>query len=83
MEKILVEVFVPAEGVSYDVLLPRELRIGEVISLLSRAFSDLSDGCFREGDTTFLCDRKSGKILSLERTVYELALRNGSSLMLI
>lgn len=83
MDKILAEVFLPAEDVSYDVLLPQELKIREVIQLLSQAFSDLSDGCYEKSGDTFLCDRKTGKILDGEHSVYELALHNGSSLMLI
>ena len=83
MDKILVEVFLPAEGVTYDVLLPRELKIREVILLLSKAFSELSNGCYEEGHDTLLCDHQTGKILDAEHSVYELALRNGASLMLI
>lgn len=83
MDKILAEVYVPAEGATYDVLIPRELKIREVILLLSKAFADLSDGCYEEGENTLLCDYSTGKILNIDYSVCELGLKNGSSLMLI
>lgn len=83
MDKILVEVYVPAEGVSYDVLLPRELKIRDVILLLSKAVASLSNGCYEEEDGALLCDRQTGKLLDVNHSVYELSLQNGSSLMLI
>lgn len=83
MDKVLVEVFVPVLDCSFDMFLPLHLSICEVLTLLKKAISDLSDHCFVADDDTVLCRRDDGKILDINMSVYELNICNGSKLMLI
>lgn len=83
MEKVLVEVFVPAIDSTYDTFIPRTSSMAEVLELLKKAVTDLSDGRFAATDETAVCYRESGAIININMSVYELGIQNGSKLMLI
>ena len=81
--KVLVEIFLPFFGESFDVFIPPEMRMSAVVQLISEALSDLLGERFFGGDDTVLCDRVTGMIYSMNRTIRELGIENGSRLMLI
>ena len=83
MKKVLVEVYVPVIDARYDVFIPNTSPISEVLELLKKAVSDLSDGHFIPNGETALCYRENGAIINVNMTVYELGIHNGSKLMLI
>lgn len=83
MDKIVIEVFVPAANECFDVKIPLELKVWEIIALLVNALEDLTDGRFSATEQTTLCDRETGAILNMNITAEELGIRNGSKLMLI
>ena len=83
MDKVLTEIFVPVLGAAYDVFLPLQSPLYEVLELLKRGVTELSDGRFRSSDETVLCNRADGTVLNINLSVYELGIQNGSKLMLI
>lgn len=83
MKKLLVEVFVPAISARYDVFIPTASPMSEVLELLKKAITDISDGRFIATDETAVCYRENGAIINVNMTVYELGIHNGSKLMLI
>ena len=83
MEKVLVEVFVPATNRSYDIYIPLASRMSEVLLLISSLLSDLSEGKFIAGEDAVLCDAESGMIFNINLSVGELKIKNGSKLTLI
>ena len=83
MEKVLIEVFVPVLGESYDVFIPLTSPMYEVLELLKRAVTEMSDGRFIADESTAICHREDGTIININLSVYELELRNGSKLMII
>lgn len=82
-KKVLVEVAVPAAGTKYDVFIPLESRLGEVLKLLSCVLSELSEGKYKASENAVLCDARTGIILDVNIEVAELQIKNGSALMLI
>jgi hypothetical protein len=83
MERVLVEVFLPAAGSSYDIYIPLDSRMSEVLILVSKVIEDLSKGKYKITEETVLCDRASGIIFNINLSVAELGIKNGSKLMLI
>lgn len=83
MDKAMIEIFLPAAGRSFDVQVPLNLKVWEIIAMVSNAVEDLSDGFFTPSDQTTLCDRSTGAILNMNITAEELGIKNGSKLMLI
>ena len=83
MNKVLVEIALPAAGMSFDVYIPLESRMSEVRTLVTGVLSELSDGKFKGSESTLICDAGSGIIFNINMTVAGLGIRNGSKLMLI
>ncbi len=83
MDKVLIEVFVPALDRTYDLFIPAHPPLHRVLELIKKAVADLSDGRFVANEGTALCRREDGEILDINISVYELGIQNGSKLMLI
>lgn len=83
MHKILVEIFNPASGNTYDVFIPLKSQVYEVVFLLSTTISELSLGHYKATEQTVLCDRITGNVFDINGTIEELGLKNGSKLMLL
>ncbi|MCM3476960.1 MULTISPECIES: methyltransferase [Bacillaceae] len=83
MNKVLVEICLPAANQSFDVYIPLESRMSEVLVLVSSLLSDLSDGKYKATQDAILCDAETGIIFNINMTVFELGIKNGSKLMLI
>ena len=81
--KALVEISVPAAGEKFDVFIPLDSKMGEVLKLVSAVLSDLSDGKYKASNEAVLCDAKTGTIFNVNMEVAELGIQNGSQLMLI
>lgn len=83
MDKVLVEVYIPASEKSYDVFLPLESKLYEVVYLLTGTMAELTQGEFSATPDTILCDRNTGKILNINLTVADNGVINGTKLMLV
>lgn len=81
--KALVEIFVPAAAQKFDVYIPLESKMSDVIKLVSNALSDLSDGKYKATADSILCDADTGIIFNINVEVAELGIKTGSRLMLI
>ena len=81
--KALVEITVPAAAQKYDVFIPLESRMSEVVKMVASALSDLSGGKYKATDDAILCDAETGSIFNINMEVAELGIKNGSRLMLI
>ena len=83
MDKILVEIYLPAANRSYDVYIPLKIKFCEILSLISGTFTELSEGYFISSEDTVICDKVTGTIFNINMSAEELGLQNGSKLMLI
>ena len=83
MNKILVEIYLPATNSSYDVYIPLKIKLFEVLTLVSSSLTELSKGYFIASDDVVICDKEKGTILDINLSAEELGLQNGSKLMLI
>jgi hypothetical protein len=83
MHKILVEIYNPASNNSYDVFIPLKSSLYEVVYLLSTTISELSQGQYKATEQSILCDRQTGDLFDINKTIEELGLKNGSKLMLL
>lgn len=83
MDKILVEVYVPTLRTAYDMFIPADAMMHDVLKLIKKAVSDISGGKFVSDDNTIICYRGNGAIININLSVFELDIHNGSKLMLI
>ena len=80
--KVLVEVFLPSLQQSYNVLIPINKRIVNVVALLEKAIVDLSNGYFEEMGVCKLFNEETGKPYDESLTVKETDIRNGTKLIM-
>lgn len=83
MNKVLTEIYLPSINKSYDVFLPKQISIYEAINMLSTMMYNLSDGFFKPSNDTILCNKITGEIYDINKSIKDLNLQNGSKLMLI
>lgn len=82
MDKILVEVYVPIMEDKYDVFIPINKNIQSVIQLLNKAIYDLTNGLYSI-KSTLICDKNTGAIYDMNKTVKDSGLKNGSKILLV
>ena len=82
MNKLLVEVYVPAIESTFDISIPRNVKVFELLPLITTAVAQLSDGLFIPNDAV-LCHGNTGVIYSYNMSVDDMRLKNGSRLLLI
>ena len=83
MNKILVEIYIPASEKTYDLFIPSHLMMYDVLKMLCKMATEMCDGLFVSDENTIICNRADGSILNINLSVKELELKNGSKLMLI
>ena len=82
MDKLLVEIYVPAISSTYDVYIPRNACVSELLPLVTSAVEKLSNGLFIQSEPA-LCDGVTGNIFNNNMMPDDMKLKNGSRLMLI
>lgn len=81
--KALVEISVPAAAQKFDVFIPLDSKMSEVVSMVASALSELSEGKYKATNKAILCDAVTGIIYNVNMEVAELGIKTGSKLMLI
>ena len=82
MSRLLVEVHVPTIGNTFDVSIPSNARVYEILPLITTAIQRISDGLFIPNDVA-LCNGYTGAIYNNNMSVSDMLLKNGSRLILI
>lgn len=83
VEKLLLNVYLPAVGKSYEVRLPAGLNVQLAAVLTGMALSELSEGLFMPSKNCMLFWQETGHRLSEHKTLWESGIRNGCQLILI
>lgn len=82
----LVEVYYPIVNASFDVYIPKNIRISKLINLLLNLFNNKYQNNLMVGELKkkiILCEFKTGKMLDINFSVEQSGIKNGSTLMLI
>lgn len=83
MDRVLIKVYVPSLEKSYDFFVPTDVRLHEIIALISSALEQYTEGEYRSSHKEVLCTKEDGKVLDINYAAYELGICNGSKLVLI
>ncbi|KIR01542.1 hypothetical protein P261_00356 [Lachnospiraceae bacterium TWA4] len=82
MNKILIEVKLPAADMVYDFFIPKTMQIGTMTNLVASVFSKLSKGAYLASESSVLCEQKSGLEFNSDLYVYETEIQNGTKFFL-
>lgn len=81
--KILLNIYVPAVGQRYDVLVPNFLRIKSVTTLVASAVENLSDHLYVSSGEECLCSAEKNIVLRSNATLEKYGIRNGDHLVMM
>lgn len=81
--KILIELIVPTIEEKYNLYIPINRRIGNIIILISKAIFDMSNGMYQIDENSCLYNKETGKKYLSDDLVRLTDIRNGDSLILI
>lgn len=81
--KVLVELIVPELDERYDLYIPINRKIGNIIELLNKSLSDITHGEYEGNIHQNLYNRYNNSRYNNNSLVYETDIRNGSCLILL
>ena len=81
--KVLVNLVVPVLEENYDVYIPVNRKVGNVIELLSKLVSDISGGYFVANENNSLYSGDSGDRYPIDTLIINTDIRNGSKIILM
>ena len=83
MDTIVIEVYLPAVGESFEVRVPRAMNCLMAAHLTAEALSPLSKGAYLPSRSSLFAWRENGTLLDMSRSLEQEHVHNGSRLMLI
>lgn len=81
--KFLVKIYVPLIESSYEVWIPPNKQIRNVINLLVKSIYELSKENYNPDFLPSLYNKKTSEIYNLEEKIIDTNIRNGSELILL
>ena len=81
--KVLIKLLVPEIDEEYDIFLPINKKIGNIINLLIKAVNELSNNTFQGNNFTELCNANTGEIYKIDTLLKNTNIRNNTKLVLI
>ena len=83
MNKVLVKLYVPNFDEQYDVWIPLNKKIYNVIDLLVKAVNDFSGGYYKPKERPTFYDRITAKPYDINLTVKDANIKNSTEIVLI
>ena len=83
MEKVLISLSVPALPDQYEVFVPDDMPLGELVPLLVEGVASISAGRYQSSGEEMLCDAQKGLLNRLQLTLRQCGLGNGDELYLL
>lgn len=81
--KVLIKLLVPEIDEEYDLFLPVNKKIGNIINLLIKAVNELSNNIFQGNNLTELCNANTGEIYEIDVLLKNTDIRNNTKLVLL
>lgn len=83
MDKVLVKLYVPLMEEQYDVLIPINKKVHQVIKLLVKAVNDFCGGYYKPNNTPMLYDKVTAKMYDINLNIKKNNIENGTEIILI
>lgn len=81
--KVLVQLIVPDIEKSFDIYLPINKRIGNIIVLLNKSIAELTKGTYQGTNKTGLYNSETGEKYLVDDLLRNTTIRNGAKLVLL
>ena len=81
--KVLVELIVPSIESKFDIYLPINRRIGNIITLINKTITEMSEGCYAGNNQSALYNRETNQKYEPNTLLYNTDIRHGTTLILL
>ena len=81
--KIIVDIFVPAINENFNIFIPVNKTVGEVIKIINQSINEITKGTFPISNSLSLIDLNTGVLYDTNFSIKSNKLQNGSRLVLI
>ena len=81
--KVLVHIFVPEIGEEYDLYIPINKKIGNILVLINKAINELSNGMLPISNSNALFNSFTGERYLYNSLLVDTNIRNGTKLVLL
>ena len=81
--KILINVYVPAIEMKYDILVPNFLRIRNITALIAETVENLSNHIYISSGAECLCSADKNILLRPNATLEQYGIQNGDHLVMM
>ena len=81
--KILIKLIIPEIGKKFDIFVPINRKVGNIIILFNKLFSDEINNVIPLNNFTELYDGDTGEKLEIDTILYNTKIRNNSRLILL
>mgnify|MGYP004529735797 CR=1 FL=1 len=81
--KVLVNLYIPFLEKKYEVFLPANRKIGEIIYLIGKVLPDITGGYYQYTNKERLYNRLDGREYQINEMIKNTNIRNGSELILM
>ena len=82
MNKVFVELIVPVMEQKYDVYLPVNKKVLDIIILLNKAINEMTEGYFPINNKLSLIDAETGVAYNTKMTLKDCKILNGTTVVL-
>ncbi len=83
MDKVLVEIYVPGMEQKFDMWLPIHKKIGNIVNLLLKSLSEMSENNVITSDAPLLYNMESAFPYNLNLMLKDTDIKNGTKLILV
>ena len=83
MDKILISLFVPALPKYYEIFIPTDMPVAQMLKLIISGVTELSSNRYFSSGEELLFWDQFGALSALNRTPCDYGLKNGDTLMLL
>ena len=83
MNRVLVSIFFIRINKQYDIWIPLNKRIINVISLIIRGVNELNDNIYQNDKMPLLYNKETGEIYDLNSIIGKTDIRNGTELIIV
>ena len=83
MNKVLIELEVPAVSAKYEIFIPTDLLAEELRRLLAASVEEITNGQYVSSGSELLCLKERNQILREKEYVYHYKIANGEYLILM
>ena len=81
--KVLVQIIVPDVDKNFDVYLPINKKIGNIINLLNDSIIEITNGIYSGSNKTALYNRNTGEKYDVDKLLIDTDIRNSTVLVLL